>query len=176
LADARLRSVRALITSAIQRELCSVEDLNRQLQRAARRNSAAARCALADVVAGARSVAEAEAAQRLRDAELPPFELNVPIIRGGRTIAVADMLWRDLRAVLEIDSREFHFSEADWKATSARHNRLTSAGLALTHYAPSATEAPDWVDEVARWLGHRAHELRLPYTNTCCPGEPYLIR
>lgn len=53
LIDARPRSVRALITSATQRELCSVEDLSAQLQLAARRNSAAARRALTDAAAGA---------------------------------------------------------------------------------------------------------------------------
>jgi hypothetical protein len=175
IAAARPRPVRALVTSAIQRELCSVEDLCEQAIRAPRRHSAALTLALADAVAGARSVAEAEAAQRLRVGDIPPFELNVPIIRAGARIAVADVLWRDLRAALEIDSREFHFSEADWKATGARHNRLTSAGLALTHYPPSATGDPGWVDEVAQWLRGRAHELGVPFSNACAPGQPYLI-
>lgn len=175
LTDTRARSVRALITSAVQRELCSVAELTEQLRLAARRDSAAARRALADAAAGARSVAEAEAAQQLRAGDVPPFELNVPILRFGRCVAVADIVWRELRAVLEIDSREFHFSEAEWKATSARHNRLTGAGLALTHYPPSATAEPGWVDEVELWLRGRARELGVPYSNTCAVGRPYLI-
>lgn len=97
-------------------------------------------------------------------------------MRGSRVIAVADVLWRDLRAVLEIDSREFHLSEAEWKATMQRHNRLTSAGLALTHYPPSATGDPAWPDEVARWLHHRARELGVRYANSCSLGEPYILR
>jgi hypothetical protein len=176
IADTRPRSVRALVTSAIQRDLCTVADLREHTCRAPRRYSAALRLALADVIGGARSIAEAEAAQRLRDAGLPPFEMNVPILRLGRCIAVADLMWRELRAVLEIDSREFHFSEAEWKATSVRHNRLTSGGLALTHYPPSATAEPGWMDDVEQWLRGRARELGLPYSNTCAPGRPYLIR
>lgn len=175
LIDRRARSVRALITSAVQRELCSVEELTEQLRMAARRNSAAARRALEDAAAGARSVAEAEAARQLRAGDVPPFELNVPIVHAGRVIAVADVLWRALRAVLEIDSREFHLSEAEWKATMRRHNRLTSTGLALTHYPPSTTRRPGWVDEVARWLRGRACELGRPYDNTCTPDVPYFI-
>jgi len=163
LIDTRARSVRALITSAIQRELCSVEELTEQLRLAARRDSAAARRALADAAAGARSVAEAEAARQLRAGGIPPFELNVPIVHAGRVIAVADVLWRALRAVLEIDSREFHLSEAEWKATMQRHNRLTGVGLALVHYPPSAIHGTPWVAEVSNWLRRRAKELGRPY-------------
>ena len=84
---------------------------------------------MADAAAGARSVAEAEAAELLRIGGVPTFELNVPIVHAGRVIAVADVLWRKLRAVLEIDSREYHLSEAQRKATMARHNKLTNVGL-----------------------------------------------
>jgi len=178
-AEARPQTVRALVTSAIQRQLCPVEDLCEQLRGAPRRGSGALRLAVADVVAGARSVAEAEAAERLRAGKVPTFELNVPIVRAGHVIAVADILWRELRAVLEIDSREFHFSEAAWKATCTRHNRLTAAGLALTHYPPSATRRADWVAEVEQWLRNRARELGAPYRPggvTPAGGQPYIIR
>jgi hypothetical protein len=163
LADGRVQPVRALVTSAIQRELCSIEELRAQLTLAPRRGSAVLRRALSDAIGGARSVAEADAADRLRAYGVPAFELNVPIVYDNEVIAVADMLWRELRAVLEIDGREFHFAEADWKATTVRHNRLTSVGLALTHYPPSAIRGTSWVAEVAHWLRRRADELGLPY-------------
>jgi hypothetical protein len=81
----------------------------------------------------------------------------------GRVIAVADVLWRELRAVLEVDSREYHLSEAQWKATRARHNRLTRAGYAVTHYPPSAIRDGGlaWVADVDNWLRARAFELDL---------------
>jgi very-short-patch-repair endonuclease len=150
-----------LVTTAIQRELCSVEQLTAQLRRAPRRNSAALRLTLSDAVAGARSVAEAEAAELLRLGGVPRFELNVAIVHAGRVIAVADVLWRELRAVLEIDGREYQLSEAHWKATMARHNRLTAAGYAVTHYPPSAMRDRGlaWVAEVDDWLRARALEL-----------------
>ena len=163
LADERVAPVRALVTSAIQRELCSIDELRAQLTRAPRRGSAVLRRALNDAIGGARSAAEADAADRLRAYGVPAFELNVPIVCDNEVIAVADMLWRELRAVLEIDGREFHFSEADWKKTTVRHNRLTSVGLALTHYPPSAIRGTSWVADVAKWLRRRADELGLPY-------------
>jgi hypothetical protein len=161
-----LSPVRAMVTGAIQRDLCSVEDLTRELEASPRNGSAFLRRAVDDVRCRARSVAEARAVDHLRSAELPPFELNVPIVNAaGEIVAIADVLWRQLRAVLEIDSREFHFTERDWKATMRRHNRLTCAGLAVAHYPPSeiSARAAAWAADVAQWLRARARELGVAY-------------
>ena len=168
IADAALQDrdatrLRALVTSAISRRVCRVEDLLAELEAMPRQRSAPFRLALADAVDGARSVAEAVAARRLARAPVPAFELNVPVVRGGTTVFVVDVLWRELRAALEIDSREYHFSEAQWKATMRRHNALLRLGLALAHYPPSAIDRPGWTDEVAGWLRARARELGVPY-------------
>ncbi|MGI8677413.1 MAG: type IV toxin-antitoxin system AbiEi family antitoxin domain-containing protein [Jatrophihabitans sp.] len=160
------KSVRALVTTAIQRKVCTPAELATELVACPRARSAPLRRALEDVLDGARSIAEAEAVDFLRTARVPPFELNVPIIDAtGRTIAVADALWRELRAVLEIDSQEFHFGAEDWKATTTRHNQLTMRGLALAHYPPSEIRARrgEWGAEVAAWLRNRAEELGARY-------------
>jgi hypothetical protein len=161
-----LAPVRALVTSTIQRGLCPPDALVEQLRHCPRNGSAFLRRALADVLEGARSIAEAEAIQFLRRAAVPPFEANVPIVtQDGRLVAVADLLWRELRAIAEIDSREFHFEERDWKATSRRHNRLTAAGLAVAHFPPSEirTRRGDWARDVESWLRARARELQVPF-------------
>jgi hypothetical protein len=159
-----LGPVRALVTSAVQRKLCTIEELVQELRDGPRNDTAFFRMALRDALDGARSAAEATCARRLARAPVPQFELNVPILdRSGTLIAVADVLWRALRAVLEIDSREYHFSEQDWKKTMARHNRLTRRGLAVTHYPPSIVSGRDrgWLDEVRDWLDIRCRELGL---------------
>jgi hypothetical protein len=161
-----LAPVRAMVTASVQRGICTANDLGAVLDDAPRNDSAHFRRALDDILNGARSIAEAEAVDWLLTAEVPPFELNVPILDGrGIVIAVADALWRELRAVLEVDSAEFHFSEPDWKRTIRRHNRLTAAGLALAHYPPSEIRAgrTGWAIEVEEWLRHRAQELGMPY-------------
>lgn len=160
-----LAPVRAMVTGAVQRHLCTVDELLAELRTGPRNDTALFRAALADAVDGARSEAEAVAARRMISARLPAFELNVPIVGpGGALIAVVDVLWRTLRAVLEIDSREYHFGEAQWKATMARHNLLTRCGLAVTHRPPSEISQPGgrWLDEVGRWLQGRACELGVP--------------
>jgi hypothetical protein len=155
-----LTPVRALVTSAVQRATCEIAEIAAELEAGPRNGSYYLRLALHDTVAGARSVAEAEAAHRLRRAKVAPFEMNVDVVdEHGIVIYVVDLLWRELRAALEIDSREFHFSEAGWHDTLTRHNELTRCGLSVVHYPPSATRAQRWVDDVATWLRRRAGEL-----------------
>lgn len=162
----RLEPVRALTTSTIQRGLCTPADLVAELDQGPRNRSALLRRALADVLDGARSIAEAEAADALRSAPVPSFELNVAIVdRSGAVHAVVDLLWRELRAVAEIDSREYHFSELDWKRTSRRHNILTTAGFAVQHFTPSEIRSDPgrWAADVVTWLRARAVELGIEY-------------
>lgn len=158
--------VRALVTSAVQRQVCTPTELADELATMPRNYSRHFRAALSDVLDGARSIAEAEAARALASGPVPAFELNVPLLNSaGRVVAVADALWRELRAVLEIDSREFHFSETDWNATRARHNRLTAANLAVQHFSPAEVRAnpAGWAAQIAGWLQVRAAELGVPF-------------
>jgi hypothetical protein len=160
LACVSFADVRAMVTTGVQRGVASPSGLVAELSAAPRNGSKLLRIAVEDILDNARSIAEAEAIDQLRRASIPAFEVNVPIITDGSVVAVADLLWRELRAVLEIDSREFHFGEVGWKATSRRHNRLTSLGLAVVHYPPSAVRdaGSGWVGEVERWLRRRATE------------------
>ncbi|MDQ2749921.1 MAG: hypothetical protein ABI775_00915 [Pseudonocardiales bacterium] len=180
-----LRAVRALVTSAVQSEACDFADLGAELGAGPRNGSYYVRRALQDTAAGARSVAEAEAAHTLRRADIAPFEMNVEIVdERGSVIYVVDLLWRELRAALEIDSREFHFTEADWRATLVRHNELTRCGLSVMHYPPSATRAKNWTADVATWLRRRAADLGVPIparrgrhtAGSVGPPAPFVVR
>jgi hypothetical protein len=158
------RTVRAMVTQAIQRGLCSQDELVAELDAAPQNGSGHLRVALEDVRRGARSIAEAEAIELLHRKDIPPFEANAEIRdRNGRVVAVADILWRSLRAILEIDSREFHFGEQEWKQSMRRHNRLSAMGYAVVHYAPSTIRSGGqmWADDIASWLRGRAIELGL---------------
>ena len=161
-----LPPVRALVTTAAQRGLCSFEELTLELESGPRNYSALLRRALTDLAAGALSISEAELAELMSDAGLPPFELNVPIYDPqGVHVATADVLWRALRAVLEVDSRQHHFLEPKWRNTMRRHNLLTRFGLVVTHYPPlDIRDRPGFVvDEVTGWLRGRADERGVNY-------------
>lgn len=162
----RLAPVRALVTAAVQRKLCTPDELRSELEDGPRGGSSWFRRAIADVVGGAQSIAEAEAFDLLRARGIGDFEPNAPVHdAAGRVVAIVDALWRRLRAALEVDSREFHFDETAWKATMQRHNRLSRAGYAVAHYPPSAirTRGGAWADEVAAWLRARAVDLGVPF-------------
>lgn len=164
-----LRTTRSLVTSAVQRRGCTLADVADELDAARRNGSRWLRQAVHDLGDGARSEAELVAARRLNRADIPAFELNVPVVdEFGRVIFVLDVLWRALRAGLEVDSRECHFSDAEWQATMARHNHLTRFGLSMTHYPPSRIVKRDdpWLSEVADWLHRRAVELKVPQWRT----------
>ena len=168
-ADASLlvgpRGALAMVTQAVQREKCSVEELRLEYESGPRNRSAGLRRAVDSALDGARSVAEAQAAARLCAAVAPAFELNVPVVdENGTLLYVLDQLWRGLRAAVEIDSREFHSSEDDWQRTLVRHNALTRRGLALLHYSPKLVtcRGSTFAADVMDWLADRADELRTP--------------
>jgi hypothetical protein len=37
---------------------------------------------------------------------------------------------------VEVDSREWHLSPADWEQTMARHQRMSAAGVVVVHVSP----------------------------------------
>jgi hypothetical protein len=174
----RFRPVRALVTTAVQRRLCAIDELIAELGSGPRNGSAWLRRALEDACDGARSIAEAEALDVLRQAPVPPFEANVPIrTASGVLVGEADCLWRELRAVEEIDSRAYHFSEEDWNRTRRKHRRLARYGISVSHHSPAEvrTDPVLFGREVEQWLRARAAELGLPYRPASNPLRRPLI-
>jgi len=153
-----LDDVRALVAEAVQRGLCSVDEVAAELDAGPRHCSALLRRALADVAEGAWSAPEARAARLLRAAHVPPFEQNARIDLPAGRHYIADFLWPDLRAVLEIDSVEYHLNPATWKATMNRQLALETLGFSVAHRPPSAVcDHPQcFVQEISAWLATRA--------------------
>lgn len=149
---AGLDDVRALLAHALQRRLCTVDDLARELHEGQRNGSALFRQALGEVGLGARSAPEARAGSVLRAAGIVDFEQNVEVVARGYRYIV-DFLWRVLRKVLEIDSREYHFDERDWGRTLRRHADLETAGYSVIHVRPSELANPDeFTGRIREWL------------------------
>jgi very-short-patch-repair endonuclease len=153
----RLDQVQSVVAEAVQRRLCVVADLAVELEAGPRRGSRLFREALRDVGYGAHSVPEARAGRLLRQAGISGFSQNVEIRVGNRWF-VADFLWSEVRAVLEIDSTEHHLSPEDHAATLEHDQVLQAAGYAVLHVKPSQLRDPDtftalvqaWLAAVAR--------------------------
>ena len=147
--------VRAIVAEAVQRGFCDVESIAVELQEGRRNGSSLLRRAVREVAAGAASAPEARAGTLLRAARVPPFEQNARVVVGSRDY-FADFLWRELRAILEIDSREYHFAPQDWQATLRRDAALETAGYSVIHVVPSdLRDSAEFVRRVRQWLASR---------------------
>lgn len=157
----RLDDVRALVTEAVRRDLCTIEELMTELATGPRSGSAFLRQAIEEASGGAWSAPEARAATVLRRAGVPAFEPNARInLPDGRWFFV-DFLWRELRAVLEIDSVEHHASPPDADNTSDKHLALETLGYSVVHRMPRfVTRQPRaFVTGIAAWLDARRAAL-----------------
>lgn len=156
----RLDDVRALVARVARTGRCPIADLRAELDAGPRNGSAFLRQAIEEVSAGAASAPEARAATILRRGGAPPFEQNVRIDLAGSGYYVADLYWRGLRAVLEIDSREHHLDPADWERTMTRHLALETLGLSVVHRPPSALRNERrFLADILGWLTARRDQL-----------------
>lgn len=157
-----LDDVRTLVAQARRAGLCTLDELQTELRTGPRRGSAHLRQALADAMAGAESAPEARAAAILGRASIPPFKQNGIIRFPDGTRLRVDFLWRELRAVLEIDSDEYHNqSPADRDRTDIRHTKLITHGISVMTRRPGLIDrAPaQFARDVEAWLAARAIEL-----------------
>lgn len=139
-----LDDARAVVAEAVQRRACTVAEIATELEEGSRRDTRHLRIALAEVSAGARSVAETRFLNRVRGSDLPKPEFNVQLVAAdGTLIAEVDAWWADAGVAAEVDSQEYHFYRSDWLRTEARHGRMLKYGIFPHHFAPSRIES-DW--------------------------------
>ena len=159
-----LGSVRTVVASAVQKRLCLIEQLAVELRDGSMQGSAHFRTALAEVVAGIRSVVEAELRRLILRGRLPEPMFNARLLVGDELIAIADVWWPEFGVVVEADSKEWHLLPEDWEQTMARHARLTALGILVLHFTPrQIREQPEQVLQTIRQtLINRSGQPRLP--------------
>lgn len=130
------RDVRAVVADAVQRGLCRVDGLGEELCQGPVRNSAWLRRALAEVSDGIRSAAEADLRDLIIKARLPVPMFNARLYLGDTFLAAVDAWWPQAGVAVEVDSREWHLSPADWDHTLRRGRRLSAHGVIVLHVTP----------------------------------------
>jgi hypothetical protein len=129
--------VRALLTEAVQRHRVAPARLVAELAAGSRRGSAMPREVLADIVDGARSVAEIDAMRVWERTGLPRPRWNAVLrTTHGEFVAIPDA-WFDAGLAWEIDSCEFHFHRDDYARTIARNARYAAAGVPVLQTLPT---------------------------------------
>ncbi len=132
-----LSDVRAILAGAVQQRKCSLAKLAAEVRDGPVRGSAQVRVVLAEVMAGIRSVPEAELRRLILNAGLPRPFYNPTLLLGTAFLAKPDAWWPDAGVAVEVDSKEWHLLPADWEATMARHDRMAAAGINVVHLSPA---------------------------------------
>jgi len=135
-AMSNLSDVRAVVAAGVQRGKVELWELTRELDLGPMRGSALLRRALAEVSDGARSAAEADLLTLIRRSTLPEPLYNPRLFVGKDFLASPDAWWPDSGVAVEVDSRAWHLSPADWERTLARHARMTAEGILVLHFPP----------------------------------------
>jgi hypothetical protein len=63
--------------------------------------------------------------------------LNPRLFAGDELLAIPDAWWPQAGVAAEVDSQEWHLSPDSWKATMARHARMSARGIIVLHFPPS---------------------------------------
>ena len=131
----RLRSVRALFCEAVQRRHCTVAELTEELRRTPRPDTASARLAMADVIAGCRSSAECDLRDTIKTSRvLPEPRWNQPL-PGYERIA-PDACWPEARLVVEVDSVAWHRYGDQYEETEKRRAVDATLGWRVIPISP----------------------------------------
>lgn len=128
--------VRAVVAGGVQRGKITVADLARELDTGPTRGSAHLRAALAEVADGVRSAAEGDLHGLVKRERLPEPLYNPRLFVGDQFLAVPDAWWPQAGLAVEVDSREWHLSPADWDRTLARGARMTEQGILVLRFTP----------------------------------------
>lgn len=131
------RSTRAMILEAVQREMVTVDAVDRELRFAQRRGTALIRETLGEARASVRSAPEAELRHYAMLSGLPLIWWNPTLwTPEGEFVAMPDGVVVESLAVIEVQSRKYHDGDDTFGATLGRAARLGQQGLLVTHVVP----------------------------------------
>jgi hypothetical protein len=151
LGAASRRDMRAIVSVGVDRGRCTPEDLAAELGGSRLRNCGTLRSVIAEVTQGIRSAPEGDLMDLVRRSGLPTPLYNPSLYIGGVFLAKPDAWWEAVGVAAEVDSREYHFSEADWERTMQRHTRMTAAGIRVLHFTPKRIRTePDQIAAIIR--------------------------
>jgi hypothetical protein len=131
------RAIAELVADAVQRNLCTVDELADELAQCGRRGSATPRDVIRDVSAGVRSAAERDAKKLWQRSGLPEPWWNAAVYgTDGCLLGVADGWWDDVGLAWEINSFAWHLLPADYAKEQEKRARFAAAGVPVLPTLP----------------------------------------
>jgi very-short-patch-repair endonuclease len=131
--------VELALECALRRKVTTTDRLARRLAAEGgkgKRGTGTLRTILARRLAGHRpteSQLETRFLQFLRRHRLPRPERQTTIYDQSGVVARVDFIYPAQRLIVEVDSRRYHSSPADWERDLRRRNRITSGGYLILH-------------------------------------------
>ncbi|MEZ0492968.1 hypothetical protein AB2L28_12065 [Kineococcus sp. TBRC 1896] len=138
---ADLDRIREIFGATLHQRRCTLRELRDEVFAGPTQRSAKARQALAEVSAGVRSSAEAEARAVISRSALPQPLWNEDVVIAGEVVGEADAWWPRHRVALEVDGIRWHSTPADLRRTQAKQRRYAAAGVLLVSIAPADVTA-----------------------------------
>jgi hypothetical protein len=157
---ATMSEVRAVVAASVQRGKVAIWQLEEELQAGPRPGSVQLRRALAEVAEGVRSVAEADLRTLVKRARLPDPLYNPRLFVGSGFLACPDAWWPEAGVALEVESKAYHLSPADWEKTMARQARMVAQGILVLAVPPQRLKTEGW--KVAREIRSALEQSRGP--------------
>jgi hypothetical protein len=160
-----LREVRALVAGAVQSRRCTLDELAEELREGPRQDSRLFRVVLSEVADGVLSAPEAELRELIIKAGLPLPLFNPWLyLADGTFIGRPDAWWPEAGVAVEVDSKRWHFWEADWERTMDRHTDLGQYSIVSLHFTPHKirTEPKTVMDKMANAYNSGIQRPRLP--------------
>jgi hypothetical protein len=125
----------SLVDRAFQRGWISTGELRRRIREHAGRHGAPRLARLAGtVMGGARSAAERIMTGLLRGAAITGWAPNLAIADRAGLIGYGDIVFPDLRLVIEIDGWAYHGDRDRFQRDRTRQNRLVAAGWTVLRF------------------------------------------
>ncbi|WP_199441289.1 hypothetical protein [Umezawaea beigongshangensis] len=131
-------AVRPLLVEAVRRKLGTLEDLNREVENAARRGQPLPPHVVLQVRTELLTVAEADTTAIWRRAGLPAAQRRVAVYdRAGKFLGMPDAWCGEVALAWELDSYEAHHGAAEHAELLRRNTRYATAGVVVVQTLPS---------------------------------------
>lgn len=146
------------LTEVLRRRLATPDDIEEALTSlAGTTGQAVRRCVVASCIANPWSYAELRLHRILRAAGITGWVANVPLRVAGQVLH-PDVLFADLKIVIEFDGREHHTSHTDFIEDREKQNAYVTCGYLVLRFGWHHLEDPDYIVATIR----KALALRAP--------------
>jgi very-short-patch-repair endonuclease len=141
-----------LLDRALQQGWVTLPELGMRLRRSVGRHGVPrALRAMSRAASGARFSAERRAHALLRRAHITGWSANAPISDAQGVIGLGDIVFDEVKLVIEIDGLAFHVTPDRFQGDRRRQNRLVAAGWTVLRFTwRDLTERPAYVTTTVR--------------------------